>query len=142
MESYLLSLPVELLIRILSKLDAVSLQCSTLTCKFIYDAIETSSQLQYTKELHLDGLKDAGTSAGYPTLIEELRRRRHSWYTSGLSLPLRIDTRGMDFIRPWELVGGLFASATSEWKIQISRLPTSTSMWHLKRVTRSSSSEA
>ena len=89
--------------------------------------IETSSQLQYAKELHLDGLKDVDSSASYPTLIEELRRRRRSWYSSELSLPLRIDTRDINSFRLWELVGGFFASATSESKIQILNLPTSTS---------------
>ncbi|KAF8169650.1 hypothetical protein BJ912DRAFT_1048308 [Pholiota molesta] len=72
-------LPNELQVAILSNLDAVSIIRSAMTCTSIYDTLKGSSLLQYTIELHRDGLKDAGTSLNYPDLIAALRRRRQAW---------------------------------------------------------------
>ncbi|KAF8169636.1 hypothetical protein BJ912DRAFT_999277, partial [Pholiota molesta] len=115
-------IPQELQVHILSNLDAVSLIRCAMTCKSIYDVLESSSLLVYTIQLHLDGLKDGGTTIPYPDLIGSLARRRQAWLSPERIEPVTLYTQ--DDCRAYELAGGAFAS-TSENRLEILWLPTS-----------------
>ncbi|KAF8192046.1 hypothetical protein BJ912DRAFT_1041417 [Pholiota molesta] len=103
-------LPQELHIQILSNLDAVSLiRCAT-TCTSIYDTFKGSSLLAYTIQLHLDGLKDGGTSLSHTERIESLMRRRRAWLALETKGPLTVRTQPDCDV--FELAGGAFATAS------------------------------
>ncbi|KAF8169410.1 hypothetical protein BJ912DRAFT_175019 [Pholiota molesta] len=115
------ALPQELKTEVLSHLDAVSLICCAMTCTAMYEAFKSSSSLTYTIQLHLDGLKDGGTSLRHSVLIDTLVRRRQAWLALDVKEPLtRRTPPNCDL---YELAGGAFAQMSSD-HFEISRLPT------------------
>ncbi|KAF8171466.1 hypothetical protein BJ912DRAFT_119761 [Pholiota molesta] len=117
-------LPQEMYIEILSNLDAVSLIRCAMTSKSVYDAFKSSSLLVYTMQLHLDGLKDSGTSTMYPDLIESLLQRRQAWLSPERTKPLIHHT--LPSCRAYELVGGAFANSdTTTESLKVIWAPTS-----------------
>ncbi|KAF8171460.1 hypothetical protein BJ912DRAFT_995556 [Pholiota molesta] len=101
----------ELYIEILANLDAVSLIRCAMTSKSVYDALKSSSLLVYTIQLHLDGLKDSGTSTTYPDLIESLVRRRQAWLSPEMTEPLIHHT--LHDCGACELAGGAFTNSNT-----------------------------
>ncbi|KAF8174953.1 hypothetical protein BJ912DRAFT_989354 [Pholiota molesta] len=93
----LLTLPQELLIRILSDLDGIALARCATTCRYIHETLKNSSLLTYIIQLHFNGVTDSGGTQrlSYPELIERLQRRRHEWmspkWTVNMSLELDCD---------------------------------------------------
>lgn len=91
----------------------------------MYETLQITSQLSYIVQLHLEGLKDAGTSMAHSELIEDLQRHCEAWLS-----PNPIEKRGYIAIdmkyesRASELVGGAFAD-TSRQHFEIVWLPTS-----------------
>ncbi|KAF8169646.1 hypothetical protein BJ912DRAFT_1067113 [Pholiota molesta] len=103
-------LPQELYIEILSNLDPESLIRCAMTSKSMHDALKSSSSLVYTAQLHLDGLKDCGTSIAYPDLIELLVRRRQAWQSPERREPLTCRT--LRDSEAYEFVGGAFTNTS------------------------------
>ncbi|KAF9471082.1 hypothetical protein BDN70DRAFT_926265 [Pholiota conissans] len=84
----LLSIPQEVLTHILSILDAPSLVCCAMTCKYIYKLLEESSILGYIIESHWNGVTDSGASStrSYRDLVQDLRASRRAWIAPRWSL--------------------------------------------------------
>ncbi|KAF8169653.1 hypothetical protein BJ912DRAFT_172135 [Pholiota molesta] len=111
MASNFSDMPQELYIEILANLDAISLIRCAMTSKSVYCALKSSSLLVYTIQLHLDGLKDSGTSTTYPDLIESLVRRRQAWLSPEMTEPLI--HRTLHDCGACELVGGAFTNSNT-----------------------------
>ncbi|KAF6747281.1 hypothetical protein DFP72DRAFT_920365 [Ephemerocybe angulata] len=78
--STFLSLPAEILINVLDKLDLKSVISSTQTCHKIKQIFEDSSRLQYAAELELAGMKDNPYCAmPIAERLDRLRRREDAW---------------------------------------------------------------
>ncbi|KAF8169643.1 hypothetical protein BJ912DRAFT_888360 [Pholiota molesta] len=105
-------LPQELHIQILSNLDAVSLIRCAMTCTSIYNTLKGSSLLEYTIQLHMDGLEDGGTSLSHTERIESLMLRRRAWLALETKGPRTVQTQPDGDV--FELAGGAFATASSE----------------------------
>ncbi|KAF8171138.1 hypothetical protein BJ912DRAFT_911666, partial [Pholiota molesta] len=114
-------LPQELHIQILSHLDAVSLIRCAMTCTSFYDTLKSSSFLTCTVQLHLDGLKDAGTTLSHTDLIAYLTRRRRAWFALETNGPLTVQTQ--PYCEVCELAGGAFATVGSD-HFEVIWLPT------------------
>jgi hypothetical protein len=81
--------------------------------------------LEYTIELHRDGLKDAGTSLSYPELIAFLRRRRQAWLSCEIKEPLIHHTQHN--YDAFELSGSAYADI-SKGHYEILWLPTASNV--------------
>ncbi|KAF8182565.1 hypothetical protein BJ912DRAFT_1123820 [Pholiota molesta] len=109
-------LPRELWVRILFNLDAISLAHCAMTCKPMYETFQSSSQLLYIIQLHLDGLKDAGTAMPYSERVQRLLRQREAWSSLMSSKKLRYSPLDVEpgYHQVWELVGGTFANRAKQ----------------------------
>ncbi|KAF8199013.1 hypothetical protein BJ912DRAFT_686105 [Pholiota molesta] len=122
----LVAIPPELLIRILRNLDAVSLARCAMTCVCLNNIVKNASQLMYIIHLHLDGLKDCGTSLPKADSVALLLQRRHAWlsleWMERVTSEIPNDFRAAD---AWDLAGGALAY-TDEEILEIITLPTLT----------------
>ncbi|KAF8168754.1 hypothetical protein BJ912DRAFT_1149565 [Pholiota molesta] len=120
-----ISLPQELHIQILSHLDAISLTQCAMTCKYMYETLQITSQLLCIIQLHFEGVKDAGTSTSHSELIAHLQRHREAWLSPNLIGEREYIAIDMKYqFEEWELVGGAFADMDSQ-HFEIVSLPTS-----------------
>ncbi|KAF9476260.1 hypothetical protein BDN70DRAFT_995797 [Pholiota conissans] len=111
MDLSFLRLPTELKIEILSNLDAISLIRSAMVCKDLHKTCLSSSLLAYTTQLHLNGLKDAGTGAPYPHLLQELLCYRRTWMSvNSITFQWLLSNNS----RTHDLVGGVYANKTMD----------------------------
>lgn len=90
----------------------------------MHKSLQSSCKLLYIIQLHLDGLKDAGTSMLHSELIQRLLCHRKAWLSLTSSeeigyVPLRMN----HICRAYELVGGAFAH-TDKQHLEIVWLPT------------------
>lgn len=90
----------------------------------MHETIQSSSQLEYIIQLHLDGFEDARTSTTPSDLIQRLRSHRAAW----LALTPHEEKRhiALDMKYPcevYELVGGAFANI-NKYYFEIAWLPT------------------
>ncbi|KAF9482053.1 hypothetical protein BDN70DRAFT_875519 [Pholiota conissans] len=115
----ILSLPNELLVRILARIDPVSLARCLMTCKTLQDIRHNSSQLEYIIQLHLDGLCDAHTSRNYPELLTALLEHRRAWS----SLEWSLSSTWNKWVSNYIPVGGLFATTKGKY-LNLLHLPT------------------
>ncbi|KAF9473045.1 hypothetical protein BDN70DRAFT_886253 [Pholiota conissans] len=94
-----LSLPEELHIRIMAKLDGRSLIRCAMTCKLLYETLRNSTLLKYRIQLHFDGLEDAGTSTSttIPEIIDHLLQRRDAWFTQTWADPVYTSGSGTQY---------------------------------------------
>ncbi|KAF8956210.1 hypothetical protein BDZ97DRAFT_1959013 [Flammula alnicola] len=125
--SHLIDLPEELRIQILSNLDYRSLLRCASVCTSLYHTLKQSSSLQYTIELALNGMQDAGTDIPYAELLSRLRSRRTAW--------TQLDCKDLTVIpignecQAYELVGGAFAKSSGQ-DLKVMWLPTATNEGH------------
>ncbi|KAF9471083.1 hypothetical protein BDN70DRAFT_998738 [Pholiota conissans] len=101
MSSNLITIPLELTIRILAGLNSKSLMRCAMTCKYIYDVVENSPILRLIIESHFTGFKVVGITPSTQSLpddiLKTLERRRHSWLHPRWekSLSIRLDNSDM-----------------------------------------------
>jgi hypothetical protein len=96
------------------------------TCKPMYETFQSSSQLLYIIQLHLDGLKDAGTAMPYSERVQRLLRQREAWSSLMSSKKLRYSPLDVEpgYHQVWQLVGGAFANRAKQHS------PVSASLMH------------
>ncbi|KAF9480909.1 hypothetical protein BDN70DRAFT_877099 [Pholiota conissans] len=134
MATDLLSIPQDLLLRILAELDAGSLIRCGMTCKSMHETVKSTPSLQYALLLHLEGLRDTrtSTSPGYHELIEQLVRRRRE------RMLLRPNVLKRDSIElpggheRHALVGNVFANLNQRHELDIVWLPTPDNLEEVK----------
>ncbi|KIJ35289.1 hypothetical protein M422DRAFT_262455 [Sphaerobolus stellatus SS14] len=107
MECCTLSLPTELIVRILSFLSHDDLDACTFACNELADIIEGTSSLSYILELGVTGLQDCGArDVTYPELLDILRTREHAWSTLNWRATWKIPV--IEAYMFWELCGSAF----------------------------------
>ncbi|KAF9476177.1 hypothetical protein BDN70DRAFT_882768 [Pholiota conissans] len=128
MTDNILSLPEELRIQIMARLDGRSLIHCAMTCKLLYETLRNSTLLEYYIQLHFDGLEDGGTSMSTttPEIIGHLLQRRDAWFTQTWADPVYTSgpsTQYRDHCDSYRLGGGAFASTNGN-HLEIVWLPT------------------
>ncbi|KAI0788515.1 hypothetical protein C8Q75DRAFT_768748 [Abortiporus biennis] len=117
----MLSLPVELIIKILAVLDLRSLLRCRQVCSLLDGLVRNDASLQYKIELTVAGMEDGSSS---PLLVVErlhkLKLRQDAWnrmrFTSETAVPMR---RG----GVWELYGGVLAQSRDDHGLSFRQLP-------------------
>ncbi|KJA19165.1 hypothetical protein HYPSUDRAFT_44402 [Hypholoma sublateritium FD-334 SS-4] len=118
-----LHFPQEILIDILSNIDAISLVRCASTSKKLYSTLRNSSQLRCITEMHLDGIEEVIVSNDHASILEKILCHRSAWrflhWTSYHCIPMS------HLCKAYELVGGVF-SQTGDHVLQTVQLPTRT----------------
>ncbi|KAI0752690.1 hypothetical protein C8Q80DRAFT_1217173 [Daedaleopsis nitida] len=119
--SLLLSLPLELLIAVLTNLDWRDLLRCRQVCMFFKDYVDHDVTAQYKIELAVAGMEDGPPSILTPSdRLSILRERQKAWRSLKWKSRQEYPMLGGNV---WELYGGMLAQADREGLLTVTQLP-------------------